>query len=247
MSSQQTFLGPSSEGQRTGAGRTHARTLQRPGTRTGESRGEARAEAQGEAAPPVGEARRSISKADATGPMVMVVAGSGVGLGAGSAQAVEEEEDSGVEEAKYGYKNALWLTKSRALLEAVKDDKAIAALVDDKGSFLPETLPVNAAGAAEAGREHEPRSRHSARRPRRHGSSQDPHGMPGLGTALPIPMHDPQQQTSHPSDTLNEEDEEMVHPPAAAEEAAWENEIARNILNLYATKVRLNGDKLLRP
>ena len=180
-----------------------------------------------------------------------------------------DEEDSEEEEEKYGYKNALWLSKSRALLDAVKDDRAIKKLVNEQGKLWAD-LPTSeqppppdamkdadkaGLGAATA-TPHSPQQaakraavpqprvgetpkskgprRH--RRARAHKTSTSGGGGGGQGD---------EGGNDDDNDGGDHDDGELAgssrHAPAPSKagELAWENEIARNILNLYASKVKL--------
>jgi len=198
-------------------------------------------------------------EAQASGPKVQ----SGEGEGD---EGASDEEGSDEELAKYGYKNALWLTKSRSLLETVKDDAAIARLYDEQGKERLDVEPPTEQGGIEQGGwggTAEPRpgginvgppKRASARRAKRGRKGKAPRqaARPGSPESSK-PSSKPSRGGSRGSTGrgAEEEEEEYEEPeglepssrfagaPSKAGEYAWENEIARNILNLYATKVQL--------
>ena len=83
------------------------------------------------------------------------------------------EEAADVEEEKYGYKNALWLNKSRDLLEAVQDDDVMQAKYDEAGRAKADLidkgqaiLEAEAKAAEERRKAEEQAKRHRSRRAR---------------------------------------------------------------------------------
>jgi hypothetical protein len=237
-------------------------------------------------------------------------------------EAEEDEEDEAEEEDKYGYKNALWLQKSRDIIEAVKDDKQVVKMFNERGEIHLEMLRSEAL-------EESSRAMHRSGHPTSNTTSSSESqqqqqqqqldagggGGGGLGRSefglhnnnngnngnshmKTKAVYDEDEEDSHhnnisgignrqrkynnrkdnnnddddggddgeeeeeeddddDNDDNDEEESSQVNPssefgrnmeegssryapaPAAAGEFAWENEIARNILNLYASKVMI--------
>lgn len=152
--------------------------------------------------------------------------------GTANPPALEEEDEEGL----YGRRTALLLTRSRALVDAVRDDGAVLVTEGPPGPGAAWTAAETTGSSTTAPEAHAARKRRG-RRGRKLDEVDE-----GLDRPQPVaPLHNPSdevvQEVAGRADGAEAEDQEREHAPAAADELAWENEIARNILNLYSTKV----------
>ena len=200
--------------------------------------------------------------------------------GSSSSSSSDDEDDSDEEKEKYGYKNALWLAKSRDLLDAVKDDGVMRAAYDETGrpvELTPRSLAREAQAADLRSAAQHPSRQYQTQQPQSQAHSQGqlavargqaqsatggkpPRGVRGRvrgkkagtrrgvrfrggagGAAASANDEGGENNGGGGDDDDDYDDDEegdlegstrKAPVPAAAQEMAWENEIARNILNL---------------
>lgn len=195
------------------------------------------------------------------------------------------------EEGMYGYKNALWLKKSRDIIETVKDDQSVLKLYDLKGEISIEKKRCEAIKESDRAM-HQDRQRDVKNNQSmnilggENGTGGTDDGLNKETSDNPFQVTKAVTSKSYDEETHNvnkyssssskqrqgndrnndidkdrdrglegDDDDEDSYAvgdekgvtsssryepaPAAAGEFAWENEIARNILNLYASKVKI--------